>query len=89
MWIEYILIILLFLLLCYFIYKFTALSYLYLNLKRELNSQTLDYHLKKIKEAGYDFTIKAGSNLKKHNPPRERKIKKGKKGLGSFNDLLE
>lgn len=48
----------LFFLLTYITYKYHKLSQKYFEARIELNKQDLDYHLKKIKQAGYEFTIK-------------------------------
>ena len=48
----------------------------YMETLKDLNNQTLDFHLRKIKEAGYDFVLKPSKNLKK--PLSEGKQAKGK-----------
>jgi len=84
---EIISIIVLFLLLCYFIYKYISLKSLYFEIKRELNSQSLDYHLKRIKDLGYDLTLKAGTGAikKKGSVSRSQTAKKKSE---SFDELL-
>ena len=84
----YFIVIVLFLVLDFFIYKYFHLNQTYFDLKKELNTQTLDYHLKKVKELGYDFTIKAGSHLKKAKST-PKSTAKGKKKGGSFKELIE
>ena len=95
MYAEYIIIVVLFFLLVYILYKHFSLRKLYLDIKREINNQTLDYHIKKINSLGYDFTLKPSKALKgsgsRSNPkssPKSNASKK-KKGSKSFNDLLE
>jgi hypothetical protein len=68
------------------------ICYIYFRLRKqfsevmlELNNQTLDYHLKKIAELGYDFTLKPGSNLKKTGKQAHKKPKQSK----TFENLLE
>ncbi|MCB9358312.1 hypothetical protein H6503_00115 [Candidatus Woesearchaeota archaeon] len=58
MWVEYVVIVALILILIYILIKYFDLRAKMIETKRELNSQSLDYHLQKIKEAGYDFTLK-------------------------------
>ncbi|MFT4304219.1 MAG: hypothetical protein ACMXYG_06655 [Candidatus Woesearchaeota archaeon] len=70
------------LLLAYLAIKYFDLRNKFIDTKRQLNSQTLDYHLSKIKDAGYDFTLKGakGKSTKSRNS-----IKKSK----HMNELLD
>lgn len=91
--VGYLIIVFLFLLLVYFIYKYFYLQSRYFSLKKELNRQDLDYYLKKVKGMGYDFTIKSGSkasmqqSLNKGKEP-DKRISSRKKSR-SFKDLVK
>jgi lipopolysaccharide export system protein LptC len=88
-------IILLVIILCYFIYLYLKSYFKIKELKNELNKQDLDYYLKKIELAGYDYTIKSGKSTKKNkknniskdkNNSKKSKKDKPKK---TFKDLIE
>jgi hypothetical protein len=56
----------------------------------ELNNQSLDYHLKKIAEYGYDFNLKAGRNLKAGNDQRKSSKRSNAKAKPkTFENLVE
>lgn len=66
-------------------------------LKKELNNQDLDYHLRKIESSGYDYTIKAKKNdklssPKKSNSKKDNKLNSAKSGKKkkskTFKDLI-
>jgi len=63
--------------------KYFELQRLYITLRKQVNSQTLDYHLKRINELGYDFTLKASSKQ-----PKSRSGKKITKRK-SINELID
>ncbi len=94
MWIKYLTIIILIFVLAYLIYKYVTLKSKYNEVKKELNSQSLDYHLKKVKQAGYDFTIKPGkgvkSDKKSNSSKKSKESSEGKKKKSkSFDALLK
>jgi uncharacterized protein YmfQ (DUF2313 family) len=84
MWIEYLIIALLALVLGYLLYKHIRLRDKFYQIQKELNSQTLDYYIKKINALGYDLTIKPAKG-KKAKTTTSRKAKNQK----SFNDLID
>jgi hypothetical protein len=75
--ILYLIIIVLVISLGYSIYRWIKLWQRQVILYKELNSQSLDYHLKKIEELGYEFILKSRKDFK---PKKEKaKNKKTKK----------
>jgi len=92
--VSMVVIILLFIVICYSTYLHIKTYLKIKDLKEELNKQDLDYHLKKIEQLGYDFTIKAGNNKskvksKKSSSPKRASLSSSKKIKSkSFSDLL-
>ncbi len=81
--IVYLAIVVLIFLLIHFTYKYFTIYQKYIDLKRELNNQDLHYHLKKVRELGYDFTIKPDQHQNIKKPNKDRSTSKSKKSSSS------
>ncbi|MFT4343407.1 MAG: hypothetical protein ACMXYE_01530 [Candidatus Woesearchaeota archaeon] len=72
----------------YLLIKYIDIRTRFTDLKKEINSQSLNYHLDKITEAGYDFTIKPIRGKKSHAMASKSHSKTNTK-KGSFDDLYK
>jgi len=92
---EYIIIVLLFAVIVYILVLSGKLLRQNLALKRELNNQSLDYHLDKVSAMGYEFTLKKGKGTKvathstsKSKSSNSSKDKKRKGKSKTFDDIM-
>lgn len=85
MLLPYIVIVVLIIGYIYLLIRFFELRAKHIEIKRELNAQSLDYHLNKIHEAGYEYTIRHRKESKGHS---KRTPTKGKNKKRTFDEIV-